>query len=409
MEKNTNSNSRLIEEEPESDDDDSDDEPKPAPASPTKPSRFENPNLERSQNSHQSPREPGSRRQSGDSTLRKQVLMKNLMANQFDTSSFSKKNNILDGNALLMDNAASKRNSIALSKAGSNSSKNSKRPRLPFNLEGLGGTPRSSFRRKAGEKLDGSSRSLLSRRGPSNFARESFSSNMMNEAEELMDDTRELPNHMSGQSIIQKQTRAQKDKGKTVKFEEADENDGHSEATSKSQLTIQKELAEKSEEEKLKDQYQTFYPIYRQMHRLLDIKDQNHKIDGQELFVNYLESLKESEALSKERQKAQHQEFYEQLQVAISQQTLRTKELMSRLRACEEERTEKLNNRMARLGQQMLANFQGEMAQHQRLARQREAAVRENRLYFNKPVQPEDLRNLQLLVDKYSGRQPPWE
>jgi hypothetical protein len=335
--------------------------------------------------------------------------MKNQFANQLDTSPISLGNKPFDPNTLLLENNLSRRSSKAQSKAGSNSSKNSKKMRLPFNLEGLGGSHRSSFRKKPGEKLDGSSRSLLSRRGPGNFARDSFSSNLGNEAEELMDDTKELPNLLAGQSIIQKQARSLKNKSKTVKFEEEDENDELSQATSKSQLSIQKELAEKSEEEKLKEKYQGFYPIYRQMHRLLDIKEQGHKIDGQELFVGYLEALRDSDEVSKAKQREKHQAFYEEVQAAINYQSRKTKELMARLQEREEARSEVLNNRMARLGQQMLANFQVEKSQHERLIRQREGALRDNRLYFNKPVEQEDLRNLQLLVNKYGGLQQPWE
>ena len=121
-----------------------------------------------------------------------------------------------------------------------------------------------------------------------------------------------------------------------------------------------KTYSSKAAEERARREFERFFPVFRQVDKLRQMKRRGYKPETADFFHAYLHGIKQSDEMREEERRNKDQGFFEQIRKIIEHQDKKTKELMTRLEAREAERRAQVEDKMAQIGQQMFQNFKKE-------------------------------------------------
>lgn len=131
-------------------------------------------------------------------------------------------------------------------------------------------------------------------------------------------------------------------------------------------------------EERAKKEYDRFYPIFKQVFKLRALQAKGYKANPQDFFVAYLNGMKEADQKREAEQKAKNQEFFEMVRKVMEEQDKRTQSLLERMQELQEERREQVEERIAKVGQFMLADYKKGKEEAKVTSRHRESKANQN-------------------------------
>lgn len=184
-------------------------------------------------------------------------------------------------------------------------------------------------------------------------------------------DLPQLPNIFAGQSNSNKKSKLA---GK-VRFPDEDssseyttdsqgrpvkKNKGKRGSQSEASYGTDKTFSSKAAEEKNRREFERFYPIFKQIEKLRQMRSRGYKANPSDFFYAYLNGLQKSEEMRQEEVKYRDQGFFEQVRKIIEYQDQKTKEIMEKLEERERIRREQVDERLQKIGFQMFSNYKSE-------------------------------------------------
>jgi hypothetical protein len=141
-----------------------------------------------------------------------------------------------------------------------------------------------------------------------------------------------------------------------------------------------KELNEEAVEEKAKQEYDRFYPIFKEVYKLRTLKKRGYKVNPGDFFMAYLQGIKKADQVREEEQKTKNKEFFDSVRKIIENQDKRTQQLMKRIEEMQQDRREAVEERIAHVGQFMLSDFKKQKDSGSKEKQLRQAQEKE---YYN--------------------------
>lgn len=195
----------------------------------------------------------------------------------------------------------------------------------------------------------------------------------------MADDNSVIPNNTPGQSNANKKSKL------PVKVRFPDEESSSSKQSRSSKMSSfldvdSKELNEEAVEEKAKQEYDRFYPIFKEVYKLRTLKKRGYKVNPGDFFMAYLQGIKKADQVREEEQKTKNKEFFDSVRKIIENQDKRTQQLMKRIEEMQQDRREAVEERIAHVGQFMLSDFKKQKDSGSKEKQLRQAQEKE---YYN--------------------------
>lgn len=195
----------------------------------------------------------------------------------------------------------------------------------------------------------------------------------------MADDNPQIANELPGQSNANKKSKL------PVKVRFPDEESSASKGSRSSKMSSflevdSKDLNEQFVEERVKQEYDRFFPVFKEVYKLRTLKKKGYKVDKADFFVAYLQGIKKADEARAEEQRSKNKEFFDSVRKIIEYQDKRTEELMMKLQERQSARRYEIEERIANLGQFMLSDFKKQKAEIEKASASKVAKEKE---YYN--------------------------
>jgi len=195
----------------------------------------------------------------------------------------------------------------------------------------------------------------------------------------MNDDNQEIPNNLPGQSNANKKSKLPV----KVRFPDEDSSSSKVSRTSKQSSFLDidnKDFNEQMMEERVKKEYDRFYPIFKEVYKLRTLRKRGYKVKQTDFFVAYLQGMKKADHDREEEQKDKNKEFFDSVRKTIAYQDKRTREMMERVHERQLERRDEVEERIANIGQFLLGDFK---KQKEQLEMEKTGKTAKEKEYYN--------------------------